>query len=225
MDDLELVTLNAGERDEETNAPVAGAYVQIDETEQKPLGTVPLMQCLGITSMPMPADSKGKAEGICAAVAGMSAVCIAAWDTRSNAITGNMKPGDTVVHTTGPNPIAQLMLKNESKTVALVTRGSDGKQMILALDGKNDSFLVSAFGHLISITDEGVTLSSKNGANSINVGDDLIHIKGAVMLGGMVPLPDMGLVQMNKAAITVLSGLVAAGGGMLLPVMGVGTGV
>jgi hypothetical protein len=225
---MELVTLNEGKRDPDTNAPISSAYIpQGDDSDREPFGDVSLIQCLGVTSIPYKPTAEGKAQGICVSVPGLSAVCVAAWDTRTHSIAGNAKPGDTIVHSTGPSKAAQLQLKEEKKQAVLVTRGSDNKQMILVLDGKDDHVTIAAFGHAFRMDKQGVHMSSRNGVNGISITDELVHIKGTVMLGGLAPLSGFSVVQLNQPAIAALNCLLNAPtptGSIAMPSAGVSIG-
>jgi hypothetical protein len=184
---LDIAQLGYAAPAETTGAPVAQAAREVtgpDDLEQ--FGDVPMMQALGVSSLPYGPTSEGWAEGVIAeGVAGRPAVCVGGWDTRTARIVGNMKPGDTVVHSTGPSQAAQLQLKEEKRQAVLVSKDSDGTQMILVLDGKNDKFQIAARGAAIQIDKDGViALSSRNGAHSIVLSDDGIQLLGKVHLGG-----------------------------------------
>ncbi len=125
-------------------------------------------------------------------VGGADAVIIGARDTRTAKIAGNLKPGDTVVHSTGPKQAAQLQLKEDKRQAMLVTKGSDGKQAMLLLDGKNDKVTIAAFGFVIDISKSSGTMSlmSPNGQNGIVISDSGTRIMGQIVhnLGGPLSL-------------------------------------
>lgn len=196
---LSFVRLNSGfvTVDTDTNAPATAAYspTSDDDADREPFGDCNLMQCLGVTSLPYGPTDSGHAEGIVAEnVAGLPGVVVAAWDTRNHSIVGNLKPGDTVVHATGPSRAAQLQLKEETRQALLTTRGKNGKQLYLLLDGDERTLQVNANGALIQIDEDGtIALSSKNGANGITINDDCVHVRGNVVLGGMAPIPGQAI--------------------------------
>jgi hypothetical protein len=209
--DLKLATLNEGKVAPSTNAPVASCFDLIgdDPNDREPLGDAPLMPCLGVTAIPYPPDADGHAEGIIATgVGGLPSVCIAGWDTRTHAIAGNAKPGDTILHSTGPSKAAQVQLKETKRQAVVVTRGTDNKQMMVLLDGKNDKIQIAGFGYIIELSQTGIELAA--GANGISINEDAVHIRGNVIVGGMVPPPGMCLAMATPAAWAVLSALAAA---------------
>lgn len=193
---MKLAWLNGGEKDAETNAPVAPAFVPMgedatDEAKRIPIGSVPLMPCLGVSALPYAPDDKGHAEAVIAEnVGGLPGVCVAAWDTRAHVMCANLKPGDTVLHSTGPNLAAQVQLKEDKRQVVLATTKADKKQMLLVLDGKNEKFQIAVNGAMIQIDKSGtIDMSSANGQNGITIGNDGIWLRGALILGGMTPNP------------------------------------
>jgi hypothetical protein len=187
MTTLDVAQMGYAAPADTTGAPVAQAARQVtgpDDLEQ--FGEIPMMQCLGVSSLPYGPTSEGWAEGVIAeGVAGRPAVCVGGWDTRTAKIVGNLRPGDTVVHSTGPSQSAQLQLKEEKRQAVLVTKDSSGTQMILVLDGKNDKFQIAVRGAAVQIDKDGtIAMSSPNGANSIVISNDGIQLLGKVHLGG-----------------------------------------
>ncbi len=160
-----------------------------NETDDvEPQGEVDFFGSLGLTALPW-ASGGGHAEGLFArGVPGYNAICFAARDTRSSAIVGKMRPGDTVVHSTGPNQAAQLQLKEEKKQAALVSEDSGGKTMMFMLDGKNDKIQLTAFGSIIEITRDGISIVS---AGDLILSGKTVSIQGQVILGGSTPNPAM----------------------------------
>ena len=225
MGNGKLALLNEGKRSPATNAPLAscGDRVGDDPADQEPLGDVPLMPCLGVTAIPYPPDAQGGAEGVVLeGVGGLPGVCVAAWDTRTFAIAGNASPGDTIVHTTGPSRAAQLQLKETKKQAVLVTRGSDGKQMMLTLDGTNDVVQVLAFGNIIEVGKRGISLNVGN--SGIDITDDGVTIRGAnVVLGGFAVPPGAVLACAPVAEWAKVAA--ATPGALITPLLGVKGGL
>ena len=218
MTDLVLTWLNAGERDDETNAPVAVAFKPLgedatDEANRDPFGTVPLMNALGVIGMPSAPDDKGHAEAIVATdIGGMTGVCIAARDTRSFEMAAKMKPGDTILHSTGPNKAAQVQCKEEKRQVVIATKRKGKEEQMLAIfDGENDVVQVLAFGHMFQIDETGIHMSSANGATGISLTNEGTHIRGELILGGMIVNPALKL-ALCAAAGYPLGGIVPAPG-------------
>lgn len=193
---LDVVTLGASKLDSDSGAPLVQAVQPAtDESDVESFGEVPLMQCLGVTSAPYPADGDGRyCEGVIASgIGGSDGVVIGARDTRTADIVGNLKPGDTIVHTTGPQQAAQLQLKEEKRQAVLVTKGTDGTQVLLVLDGKNDKVTLAAFGFVFNIDKTSASLVSPNGQNGLVVSDSGVHVMGKVILGGRTPNPAMSI--------------------------------
>jgi hypothetical protein len=159
-----------------------------DVDDVEPFGDVDLFQGLGITALPYPADASGSAEGVIIRnCGGRDAVCVGARDTRSAAIVGNMKPGDTVVHSTGPNQAAQLQLKEEKRQAVLATKDSRNRTMAFVLDGKNDDVQIAALGAVFKIDKNGdFSFTNASGAGFSLIGDTL-HINANLALPGMTP--------------------------------------
>jgi len=207
MTELRIVTLNGGERDKETNAPIADAFTQLtddatDEKNREPAGLLPLMSCLGITALPYPPTKEGHAEGIAAEnVGGLPGVCVAGWDTRCASITCNAKPGDTILHSTGPNKAAQVQCKEEKRQLVICTQDVDGNQQIFLLDGKNKKVQILANGAIWQIDEKGNTdICSPNGGNGITVSNDAVWLRGTVILGGANPVPAMFSIMLGPIA-------------------------
>jgi hypothetical protein len=187
MSDLELVTLGTSQLTEES-VPTWQACTPVgnetDDTDGP--SNYDILQCLGVTSMPYPADASGSAQGIKARnVDGKDGVIIGARDTRSAAIVGNLKPGDTVLHSTGPSQAAQVQCKEEKRQVVLATKDSTGKTAAAVLDGVNDKFSLAAFGHLVEISREnGISLAHESG-NGLTIGPEGTRVVGPFLHNGI----------------------------------------
>lgn len=171
--------------------PVVQARVALSalETDSEDFGRVDVMQGLGLTSAPWPADASGHAEAVVLRkVGGHEAVCVGARDTRTARIVGNLKPGDTVLHSTGPGQSAQLQLKESTRQAVLVTKGSDGKQVLVSLDGTADKVTIAAFGHVFEMSvANGICLIDSTGKGGLIIKDGIVSLFGVVVLGGRTP--------------------------------------
>lgn len=208
---IELVVLDGVTLDAKTGAPLVSAKQPfLDETED--FGDAPLMQCLGVSSAPYGVTDSGFCEGVIVTGAGArDAVCIGGRDTRTAKIIGKLSPGDTVVHSTGPNQAAQLQLKEKKKQAVLCTKGSDGKQILLSLDGKNDKVTLAAFGLAFNFDNATKTISlmSANGQNGLVIGNSGVQLIGQLVLnngGG-------GQLLFATGTAAQIAGIGAAGGG------------
>jgi len=196
MADIELVTLDAVTIDPDTKAPVIKATQPItDDEDVEAFGDLPLMQCLGVSSAPWGKDEGGYCEAAVArGVGGRDGVILGARDTRTNDIVGNLKPGDTVVHTTGPSKAAQLQLKEEKRQALLVTKTTDGKTAVCGLDGKNDKFSVALLGYMVEVSSaNGICLVDKTGTAGIQIKDGIVSVFGTVVIGGRTPTAPLAM--------------------------------
>lgn len=187
---IEIVTLDGVTLDAETGAPLVSAKQPITgDDDVEDFGDAPLMQCLGVSSAPYGKTDDGYCEGVIATgVGSRDAVCIGARDTRTAKIIGKLSPGDTVVHSTGPNQAAQLQLKEAKRQAALVSKTADGKTLVIYLDGKNKALnALTPWGRIEISESNGVVLSSSTGQARIQLTDDKIILSGTLMLGGAVP--------------------------------------
>lgn len=201
---LDIVTLGASSLDPDTNAVLVQAAQPVtDDSDAENFGEVPLIQCLGVTAMPYPTSAEGRCEGIVAGgIGGLDGCVLGARDTRTAKIAGNLKPGDTVVHSTGPQQAAQLQLKEEKRQAVLVTRGSDGKQILLSLDGKNDKVTVAAFGGVFEMTKDTISLMHPNGQSGLVIGSSGVQVVGK-LLGGK-PIPGTFIAMGTPAAMAAV---------------------
>ncbi len=181
--ELELVKLGSSKLNSKTNLP---QWQGLNEDE--PFGEMDVFQGLGVSSMPWPADDESNAEAIIARNCGnRDAVVIGARDPRSAVAYGNMRPGDTIVHSTGPNQAAQVQCKEEKRQVVLYTKDSSGKGICIIVDGKNDQIQITGFKMLIQMKkDEGITINNGEGASVILQGPD-IFLNGSVHIPGITP--------------------------------------
>ncbi len=187
---LEIVDLGASVLDPETGAQIVrckgGA---VSEEDAPDYGETPVFQCLGVTSVPFPADETGGAQGIVAQLPGVDGAIIGARDTRTSAVVGNIKGGDTILHSTGPSQSAQVQCKESKRQVVLATKDSEGKTALLSLDGKNDKVQIAAFGFMIEVSrEQGIVMSSETGGASLQIKGSVISLCGQVVLGGRTPI-------------------------------------
>lgn len=154
-----------------------------DDADKEPLDDGDVMQGLGLTSMPYPADDDGFAEGVCArGVGGKDVIWLGARDTRSAAIVGNAKPGDTILHSTGPEQAAQVQCKESQRLVGMFTKSSGGKSMVCALDGSTDQFnlILAGMAMQFNARDGTVTIANGKGATLLMQGDTVTVSKLSV---------------------------------------------
>ncbi len=183
----DVADLGSSGADDGTVAWQGSVPVTDDENDAETFGAVPVLQALGVTSLPFPADDDGKAEGVFLRGCGNNdAICVGARDTRSAAIIGNLAPGDTVVHCTHANQSAQVQLKGERRQVVLTTNSADGEQGLLIIDGKNRKFQFVGWGGAFEYSQENGWCMT-TGKAFIQIKGDTIILSGKVLLG-LTPL-------------------------------------
>lgn len=186
----EIVDLGATEQDPSTGVPLhqAKGPPVSDDGDAPDYGKVPNFSALGVTSIPYPKDGNGNAQGVVVKVPGIDGVLVGARDTRTANVVGKMRPGDSALHSTGPEQAAQVHCKEETRTVVAATKGSDGKSIVLVLDGKNDKIQIAGFGCIFQMSEEGIVLAPPGGQASIMLTKSgQIVLTGVVMLGGAAP--------------------------------------
>lgn len=159
-----------------------------DTNDVEPFGEADVLQCLGVTSQAFPKTDEGYVECVgITGIGGRNLCIIGARDTRTASIAGRLSPGDTCVHTTGPGNAAQLHLKQEKLSAALVTTDANGKNQVLLLDGKNRKFQLFVNGAAIEIDDRGdMSLVNASGTGLLIQGADIV-VNGNLKLPGMPP--------------------------------------
>jgi hypothetical protein len=218
MSDAEIAILGSSKLDEKTASEQWQAVLSLtdgaDDNDTDNLGELDVFQALGITSLPYPKDGNGYAECLVLRnVGGRSGICVGARDTRTK-IAAGCTPGDVVLHSLGPEQAAQVRCLEKKRTVAAVTRDSDGDSMAVILDGKNNKVQVIARGSTIEISPDGdIHLIGKK-ASILIQGPDIV-LNGTVRLAGM----QTGLVLMQGPPSGSPGGPASV---PLVPVLGVG---
>lgn len=187
-----IVELGASDLDQNTGALTAqckGVALGEDEDDAPDYGPVMVASCLGISARHYPRTDEGSAEGVILDdVPGLDAVVVGARDLRSAKIVGNLKPGDTVLHSTGPQQAAQVQCKEEKRQVANVTKDSRGKTMINILDGAGDQWVVSGFGMSIEMSrEQGIVMTTGKATIQITKGGQIVF--DGEILHGRAPNP------------------------------------
>jgi hypothetical protein len=186
---LEIVTLDAPTLDPKTNLPVIRATVPLSAeagtTDVEEFGNIDSAMCLGVTALPAAADANGHAEGIVERGCGNTdGVIVGGRDSRCASVVGNLKAGDTALHSTDSNASAQVQCK-ATRNIAIMTKDSDGHNMLVTVDGKNDKIQIAAFGGIIEMTKEQIMLTDPSGKSSIVMKDGTICLVGKIVLGGI----------------------------------------
>lgn len=142
-----------------------------------------LFQGLGISAAPWLADENGVAEGVRVRAGGRSRILIGGRDTRTSKIIGALGPGDTVVHTTGPNMSAQLQLKETKRQAALLTKMPNGKTLAIMVDGVSGKIQIGGLNCAIDISESGLAIGAQ--------GAGLLFQGGKVFVLGELSIPGM----------------------------------
>ena len=168
-----------------------GIRIGPEPDDLEPLGDGDVYQGLGVSSLPYPADSTGKAEAVALrGVNGRPCTYVGARDTRSAAIVGNLKPGDTVIHSTGPSQAAQVQCKEDKRQALLASKDRDGKTIVALLDGSGGGkFQVVLAGMILQMDAAEGSFSITNGKASIIMSGSAIILDGDLVLGGKIPDP------------------------------------
>lgn len=187
MTTFDVCTLGSGEINEASGLVTVQAVNPItgdDDVEQ--FGDVDMMSCLGVTSLPFPADDTGHAEGVVLRDAGgTEGIIIGGRDERSSAVYGQLAGGDSVLHSTDPEAAAQVQAK-ATRQIVLITKTSNGKNAVIMIDGQDDKIQISAIGGMIELSEEnGLVLVAPGGKSSIILKDGKIQFNAEqVFLGG-----------------------------------------
>lgn len=136
---LRIVKIGAAEIDEDTGLPLAQAVSEIDDSPSvgrfASFDKAPTFGSLGITALPYPATDAGFCEGLAAEdVSGLDAVLLGHRDSRSARIYGTLSPGDTVLHSTGPEAASQVILKEDGRVAAVITKDAAGHDIGFFID-------------------------------------------------------------------------------------------
>src|SRR5688572_7572162 len=128
MSDAEIVQLGASSLKDGGARWQCSVGVANDNDDNVSYGEIGVFQSLGMTSLPWPKDASGSAEGVMLkGVGSKKGVVIAGCDTRSAKVVGKMDPGDSVLHSTGPDQTAQVRVQGKKKSASIIVKGADGK--------------------------------------------------------------------------------------------------
>lgn len=160
-----------------------------------PIGNLPTYSALGVTALPYAATEGGYCEALIVENAGgLPGVIVGMRDLRAASIYGEAVGGDTIIHSTGPNLAAMLLLKEVRKQAVLRTKDTTNKDMIFGLDGAGDKVTISAFKCLFEMT-----------RGRVRVG-----VQGATT-NAMIELLDTGVININASQLNLNIGGTALG--------------
>ena len=196
--------------------------IKNDSNDVESYGECEAMTGLGDAALPWPKTKEGYAEGLLIAnVGGRDGIIVGARDVRTSKIVGKMQPGDKVIFSTGPNMAAQLQLKEKNRQAVLTTKDSDGFDMMVILDGKNNEAQIIAGGNVFKLSKkDGVVCVDDTGGGFTIKGGTFRFTCDNVMLPGAAPNPAFKL--MSGPATGSPGGPASV---PLMPVKGVTVGV
>lgn len=159
-----------------------------EEGDAPDYGQAPIICALGHFAMPFPANENGSAEGLVARdIAGLDGAVVSIRDVRASDAVGKMKPGDVVISTTGDQHAACTHWKEAERQVAHISRDSQGRTMLVLLDGQNDKVQITALGAHIEIDPQGNISLTSAGGNGIIIDSEGVHVIGKLTCGTAVP--------------------------------------
>lgn len=213
----DLVDIGSARRDDKTNAVLVQAKsTQIGDSPDEAPGFdgAPVFGALGITAMPWPADDRGNAQGLVEeGVPGHNGVITNMRDARAAGVVQELGPGETAIHSTGPDFDSLVLLK---KQLAAIMVGDD---CTIVLDRENKKFAVSCFGfHFEMSPANGITLTTGQGA-TIQLFGPIASVMGQVVLGGRVPMFQIPYLSVPSQPLIGMPG--PQGAQIGLPAMGV----
>lgn len=181
----DLVDVGSANLDASTNTlRVSAKSAQVGDTEDDAPGFdgAPFFGTLGVIAIPWPADGRGKAQGIVEeGLGGQNGVITAIRDLRAAGVVEELGPGETAIHSTGPDFGSRVFLK---KQIAALMVGDD---CAMVMDRENKRFSISCFGLHLEMSEENGIVLSTGGATS-QWKDSLQSHMGTIVLGGRNPL-------------------------------------
>lgn len=188
MSTFDVCRINTSKLDDENKVPVVQATVPITgDDDYESFGEVASFQALGITALPFAPTEDGAAEGVILRdVGNLNGAIVGARDERCANVVANMQPGDVVLHSCDPKAKAQVRV-HANRQIALATEGTDGKTMLAMLDGKNDKITITAFGGIVEMTKDGISIVAPGSKSSVLLNGDQVRVLGSAQIGGQVP--------------------------------------
>lgn len=223
MSDLDICTLGAAKINGQTN--VMTVEVSRDtglDDESEPLGTAPMVSCLGVTAMPAPPTAEGHAEGVTLSPCGpYTTAVIGGADTRSADVVGQLTPGDTALHGTHADADKRASVFCKENLLAILV----GNDTAVVIDRENKAITVNdANGNQVEISkDGGIMLLESGGAwlqlkgGLVTISGSSLNICGAASIGNAAASP-VALAVPTAGALTAIGAAAAAGVGAISPV-------
>lgn len=205
----DFLDLGAASLDPATNALLVQAkttQIGEDPDDAPDIGDAPMMGALGVTAFPYPSNDDGGAQGVKVDLPGTNGVIVAARDTRTADVTAQLGPGETCVHSTGPDFDSRVFLKEKSASIIV------GDSMAIVVDEKNQKITISCFGGHFEISKQDGCYMAHGGA-MIQAKDGMCILTGKIMLGGRTPV---GPVQFGTVPVIGTAGACAPAPGVFV---------
>jgi hypothetical protein len=217
MTDFDVCTLGAATLNDVTKVITVEISREFGlDGEFEPIGSAPLMQALGVSSLPVGPSDDGHADGIIMSPCGSyNAAIVGASDTRCADVYGELLPGDTCLHSTGPDSANRSRVFCKDGVLALLV----GNDATMVFDRPNKTVSVVAFGHAVEVSDaNGIYLAESGGSSLRLSGGEAVlaasslNLAGAVSIGNAAaqPIALAAPIASYFAALEALLGTIAA---------------
>jgi hypothetical protein len=188
----DIVDLGASKLDERTNALLVqckAAPMGVSPDEAPDFGDTPMLGHVGVTCRPWPKDARGAAQGVIdESLPGTNGWCTAAWDPRCSSVVAELGPGESALHSTGPDFDSRFFAKDQLAAIVV------GDDCAVVMDRKNKKFSISCFGCHFEMSEEnGIVLSQ--GGVMIQLKDLISLMAPQTVIGGRVPTFPVGMVN------------------------------
>src|SRR5689334_7493774 len=154
-----LVDIGSARLDEKTNTVLVQAKSeQIGSKEDDAPGFdgAPVFGALGITAVPWPKDDRGNAQGVNdESIPGHNGVITSIRDARAAGVVQELGPGETAIHSTGPDFDSVIFLKKQLLAMMV------GDDMAFVMDRDGKKVTLTAFGMVLEFSPaQGITLTN-----------------------------------------------------------------
>jgi hypothetical protein len=199
----ELVDLGASGLDERTNAVwVQCKGAPVSDEDAPDFGRAPFMCALGVSARPAPATQAGSAQGVLDSVAGVDGVCYGGHDPRASNVFGQIKDGETALHSTGEGYDARVLCKDQMLAQIV------GDDHVIVIDRKNGQIVLNCPGGAIKISkSDGIVLADDTGNAGIQITGGMVSVFGQVVLGGRNPVAAVAMVPPQVGLTTTGTGI------------------
>lgn len=168
MPEFDVCTMGAATLNAETNVLTVELSNESGlDGDNEPLGTAPMMSCLGVTALPAGPSGTGHADAVVMRPCGpYVAGIIGGSDTRSADVIGQLKPGETAVHNTGGSAAKRSRAFFKEDCASIIV----GNDLVLMLDRKNSKITITGFGSIFEMSAaQGITMMTKGGKAAIHI--------------------------------------------------------